>query len=438
MTSSPARLPVTILALLAAAGTGVAAPSVAWRVPVAGPGLTQRPAIGPNGEIAVHGTELVVIEPDGTVRFRQSIGVASSTSNVCDIDDAGRIYATTFAGLHAFSPEGVLLWTAGSGSPFTTHAGPNVGPDGNIYLIEEGPGDLGMASFDPSGSLRWNVPGYNNEIFQNRMEIAFDNDSVFAASDFIPVDCDCLTSGVISYTFDGEEEWVALTALPHQPVVSAQGALHLRIATFDFATIDASSGAVSYASFSPQSVTSSSPAVGPDGTAYAWVSGNDLLKVDSSGSTQELISGDGFVAMGNPAISPDGSVLVCGTADEIFGVPGEISGFDPASGERLWSIDLGTEGGWNLVATGRPRFSEDGNTVYVGVNAGNSSYVYAVDLVEPVLPGDADGNGTVDLADLNIVLGSFGQDVPEGDVDGSGAVDLADLNIVLGNFGANA
>ena len=208
MTSSPARLPVTILALLAAAGTGVAAPSVAWRVPVAGPGLTQRPAIGPNGEIAVHGTELVVIEPDGTVRFRQSIGVASSTSNVCDIDDAGRIYATTFAGLHAFSPEGVLLWTAGSGSPFTTHAGPPVGPDGNIYLIEEGPGDLGMASFDPSGSLRWNVPGYNNEIFQNRMEIACDNDSVFAASDFIPVDCDCLTSGVISYTFDGEEEWV--------------------------------------------------------------------------------------------------------------------------------------------------------------------------------------------------------------------------------------
>ena len=435
MTSSPARLPVTILALLAAAGTGVAAPSVAWRVPVAGPGLTQRPAIGPNGEIAVHGTELVVIEPDGTVRFRRSIGVASSTSNVCDIDDAGRIYATTFAGLHAFSPEGVLLWTAGSGSPFTTHAGPNVGPDGNIYLIEEGPGDLGMASFDPSGSLRWNVPGYNNEIFQNRMEIAFDSDSVFAASDFIPVDCDCLTSGVISYTFDGEEEWVALTALPHQPVVSAQGALHLRIATFDFATIDASSGAVSYASFSPQSVTSSSPAVGPDGTAYAWVSGNDLLKVDSSGSTQELISGDGFVAMGNPAISPDGSVLVCGTADEIFGVPGEISGFDPASGERLWSIDLGTEGGWNLVATGRPRFSEDGNTVYVGVNAGNSSYVYAVDLVEPVLPGDADGNGTVDLADLNIVLGSFGLDVPEGDVDGSGAVDLLDLNIVLANFG---
>jgi hypothetical protein len=436
MTSSPARLPLSIFALLTLAGTGVAAPSVAWRVPVSGPGLTQRPAIGPSGEIAVHGTELVVIEPDGTVRFRQSIGVASSTGNVCDIDDAGRIYATTFTGLHAFSPSGDLLWTAGSGSPFTTHAGPNVGPDGNVYLIEEGPGDLGMASFDPSGLLRWNVPGYNNEIFQNRMEIAFDHDSVFAASDFIPVDCDCLNSGVISYTFDGQEEWVALTAVPHQPVVSAQGSIHLRIATFDFATIDVDSGGVSYASFSPQGVTSSAPAVGPDGTAYAWLSGNDLLKVGSSGSTQELISGSGFVAMGNPAISPDGSVLVCGTADAIFGVPGEISGFDPATGQRVWSIDLGTEGGWNLIATGRPRFSEDGRTVYVGVNAGNSSYVYAVDLVDPVLAGDADGSGAVDLADLNIVLASFGQGGPAGDVDGSGSVDLADLNIVLGNFGA--
>ena len=58
--------------------------------------------------------------------------------------------------------------------------------------------------------------------------------------------------------------------------------------------------------------------------------------------------------------------------------------------------------------------------------------------LNPCSPVTPTGNGTVDLADLNIVLGSFGQDVPEGDVDGSGAVDLADLNIVLGNFGANA
>ena len=53
-------------------------------------------------------------------------------------------------------------------------------------------------------------------------------------------------------------------------------------------------------------------------------------------------------------------------------------------------------------------------------------------------PGDADGNGTVDLNDLNVVLFSFGRHPTPGtmgDVDGSGTVDLNDLNLVLFNFG---
>ncbi|MCA9292936.1 MAG: hypothetical protein KDA20_03895 [Phycisphaerales bacterium] len=61
-----------------------------------------------------------------------------------------------------------------------------------------------------------------------------------------------------------------------------------------------------------------------------------------------------------------------------------------------------------------------------------------LDVVNPC-PGDADGSGAVDLADLNLVLFNFGAAVlpgANGDVDGSGQVDLADLNVVLFNFGA--
>lgn len=53
--------------------------------------------------------------------------------------------------------------------------------------------------------------------------------------------------------------------------------------------------------------------------------------------------------------------------------------------------------------------------------------------------GDADGNGTVNLDDLNAVLTTFGQSVTPGtggDVDGNGTVNLDDLNLVLTNFGA--
>lgn len=51
--------------------------------------------------------------------------------------------------------------------------------------------------------------------------------------------------------------------------------------------------------------------------------------------------------------------------------------------------------------------------------------------------GDISGNGVVDFADLNIVLGQFGQTGPglPGDVNGDLIVNFADLNIVLSNFG---
>ncbi|MCR9218524.1 MAG: hypothetical protein NXI14_15155 [bacterium] len=56
----------------------------------------------------------------------------------------------------------------------------------------------------------------------------------------------------------------------------------------------------------------------------------------------------------------------------------------------------------------------------------------------PGLPGDVDQSGTVDLADLNIVLANFGTTGEQGDATGDGLVDLADLNLVLANFGMGA
>ncbi|MCR9215934.1 MAG: hypothetical protein NXI14_01905 [bacterium] len=49
--------------------------------------------------------------------------------------------------------------------------------------------------------------------------------------------------------------------------------------------------------------------------------------------------------------------------------------------------------------------------------------------------GDVTADGLVDLADLNLVLGNFGQTTDSGDTNGDGQVDLADLNAVLGAFG---
>jgi agmatine/peptidylarginine deiminase len=53
----------------------------------------------------------------------------------------------------------------------------------------------------------------------------------------------------------------------------------------------------------------------------------------------------------------------------------------------------------------------------------------------PACPADVSGDGGIDLADLNLVLGHFGQASSQGDTNDDGVVDLADLNTVLAAFG---
>lgn len=53
----------------------------------------------------------------------------------------------------------------------------------------------------------------------------------------------------------------------------------------------------------------------------------------------------------------------------------------------------------------------------------------------PLCPADTNGDGSVDLADLNLVLANFGTQSDDGDTNGDGTVDLADLNAVLAAFG---
>jgi hypothetical protein len=63
---------------------------------------------------------------------------------------------------------------------------------------------------------------------------------------------------------------------------------------------------------------------------------------------------------------------------------------------------------------------------------------YDPDFGKPGCLGDANNDGIVNLADLNLVLGNFGQTVEpntNGDVTGDGQVNLSDLNLVLANFG---
>ncbi|MBX3352593.1 MAG: choice-of-anchor B family protein [Phycisphaeraceae bacterium] len=74
------------------------------------------------------------------------------------------------------------------------------------------------------------------------------------------------------------------------------------------------------------------------------------------------------------------------------------------------------------------------------VEAGVDEFLYTTKVCDPLLPGDANNDGTVNFADLNAVLSSFGEagfmpGLLQGDVNNDGVVNFADLNEVLSNFG---
>jgi len=65
-----------------------------------------------------------------------------------------------------------------------------------------------------------------------------------------------------------------------------------------------------------------------------------------------------------------------------------------------------------------------------------------ITFVAALLPGDANGDGSVDGSDLNIVLSNYGTTSGAtwamGDFNGDGAVDGSDLNVVLSNYGSTS
>ncbi|HMN95507.1 MAG TPA: hypothetical protein PKC43_04715 [Phycisphaerales bacterium] len=74
----------------------------------------------------------------------------------------------------------------------------------------------------------------------------------------------------------------------------------------------------------------------------------------------------------------------------------------------------------------------DGNIVPFSVGI---SWIRSPDPGSPGVPGDLNGDGVVDGADLGILLSLFGTAGPLGDLNGDGVVDGADLGALLGLWG---
>jgi hypothetical protein len=178
-----------------------------------------------------------------------------------------------------------------------------------------------------------------------------------------------------------------------------------------------------------------------DGDYYPFLEGFDDIRITGGRVDLLLIGGNSLTIEGGsigeiqdggnaPIIFRTGNFQLDTTPVDFFDIPFLV--FDVYS---LTSSPLG-EGGTRI----------DYSAWFVDHSYGEftaifdkTSWVPDVDVIyNEHPPGDAQGDGMVNLQDMNLVRNDFGQDDnPVYDPNSDGVIDLADLNSVRNNFGAD-
>jgi len=157
---------------------------VCWQLPMADAELTHTQAIAPDGNIVAMSESGVTIAHDGhtvmkidrdrgEILWEAPVSVPPAPSEYDGYDpsmpvvaDDGTIYVADLSGVHAFSPNGVKMWT------YCPQAGeqpwlegpvpreswpPALGPDGTVYvcLMRFGPGTTTVVALSLQGELLW-------------------------------------------------------------------------------------------------------------------------------------------------------------------------------------------------------------------------------------------------------------------------------------------
>ena len=375
--------------------------------------------VAPNGTIyASDLSKLYALSPDGDLLW---VASAAGGRRPISIGADGTIY-TAGNLIKAFNPDGTLKWHFPNPSPGNPLlAGPNVGPDGNIYAIHDtigGKGNLGTFSLDSDGNLRWTNEQYSGSFGGSNSTIVFGEDRFFAGlinnAGTLPT--------LRSFSFDGDLLWYSgpqdldlFTGTfpkldPSGRVIVGWGQTAIQAITPD--------GGVDWRSFHPEGINLPlMPGIDANGVIYTagWL-GLRLWAINPDGSTRWTVpASSGILDALN--VPPDGSIIRAGGIDT-FGQPGWVRAYDTADGAFLWQLDLPTEAGIEqYVCSQQPTFTPDSQTAYVTTCfLGNvNSYVYAIDLS---LDLDSDGDGIPDIKDNcpNV----FNPDQADGDGDGIG------------------
>jgi hypothetical protein len=390
-------------------GFGASSP-VRWRVKVHLDYFVHDPGVGPDGTIYIpsrSGTQ--AINPsDGSTKWVAAYGGGLGPISV---GTDGTVYtagggAGTVGGtdsISALRPDGSLKWMF-SGTKDGLLAGPNVGPDGNVYAVTDLNG-IGFFSLTPAGVLRF-ATGHFTEYGPVGMNIAFGPDRAYFGFDMFGL----APSAVFAYDLSGALRWsVGSAGDPPSPVVGPNGnVVYLAFPSNVGKSVWSYSpaGASVYQFYEFPGNEQSAPDVGPDNVAYVSRNLNTLVALNPTGSVKWRSTTDGILF--DPRVNQQNTVVFTG-GRTTYGEPGFFRAVT-TTGQQLFQVALPDEPGFEpygqLVPSSRPVFAPDGNTAYSVVDvAGDGNvppadvyaYLYAIDTTSAGVPPPAVPAAPTDL-----------------------------------------
>ena len=357
---------------------------VKWRLQADAGSIFGRPAVGADGTVYAvdHRGHLYAVSPEGGVKWIFYSDTYSLQNVSVGFD--GTIYYSAGNELNAVNPNGTLRWQIVHPGGAAIAAGPNVGPDGNIYAVFDNASNSGLSAVvvAPDGNILDNDPAYFEPIGQAAgvREIVFGAPGQYY---FVLNNLDQNKSGFNFYELGGNFRFVRPQFFG-QPAVAPDGTIYAIDASTNYllSAIDPVSGNVIRA-FGNRT----SPDVGTDGNIYA-IQQNARKVFSFTAAGAERWQFQSFGILSDPIVSPNNEITVTDAYD--YAEPGVVHGINAENGQLEWQVNFPAENGGYVRALSRPRFSADSSTVYYGTNVNDYAgdvytYLYAI-AASPDLP----------------------------------------------------
>ncbi len=434
----PSKTIIVTSCLAAAAQAALAGTQpgdIEWRLELDAAATGGFLAVGADGAIyAKDTTKLYAINPDGSIGWTSPEG--SGTKQIDMLSD-GTIIAGGDSTVTAYDPAtGQAIWTFtwDGGYKAQLHAGPAVGPDGNIYAVTgfDDEGGLGAFSLTPQGALRWATdasPSLEPGPIINDSRITFGTGRFYFSYRWFAAS----PPPVFSFGFEGDQV-MYYTQCTGQPFPTPADDL-VMVGLCGISSVEPSSGDIDWTI--DLGAAEIQPVIAADGTIYTGSFFNHF----------DALSPDGGMIWTSPNMDA-GNVLALSEPHNalltrLLGIPTSIAGLDSTTGALNWTTPLLTNAGaTELVHAGQAALSPAGDVAYfttrfTGLDAPGAVYAIRVgDAPTANCDEDLSKDGAVTSTDLNMLLGEFGcTSGCTADITGDGVVDSQDLNAVLGMFG---